>query len=34
MAALPVLGGFKILKDVVRISIVSSPEDKGFPARP
>jgi aspartokinase len=33
MAALPVLGGFKILKDVVRISIVSSPEDKGFPAR-
>jgi aspartokinase len=31
MAALPVLGGFKILKDVVRISITSSPEDKGFP---
>lgn len=33
MAALPVLGGFKILKDVVRISIISSPEDKGFPIR-
>jgi aspartokinase len=33
MAALPVLGGFKILKDVVRISIISSPEDKGFPVR-
>jgi aspartokinase len=30
MSALPVLGGFKILKDVVRISILSSPEDKGF----
>jgi aspartokinase len=33
MTALPILGGFKILKDVVRISIVSPPEDKFFPAR-
>jgi aspartokinase len=32
MTALPVLGGFKILKDVVRISTIASPEDKAFPA--
>jgi hypothetical protein len=33
MTALPILGGFKILKDVVRISIVSPPEDESFPSR-
>jgi aspartokinase len=33
MTALPILGGFKILKDVVRISIVSLPEDPSFPSR-
>ena len=33
MTALPILGGFKILKDVVRISIVSPPEDASFPSR-
>jgi aspartokinase len=33
MTALPILGGFKILKDVVRISIVSLPEDRSFPSR-
>ena len=33
MTALPILGGFKILKDVVRISVVSPPEDKSFPSR-
>jgi aspartokinase len=33
MTALPILGGFKILKDVVRISIVSPPQDKAFPSR-
>ena len=33
MTALPILGGFKILKDVVRISIASPPEDKSFPSR-
>ena len=33
MTPLPILGGFKILKDVVRISIVSPPEDESFPSR-
>lgn len=33
MTALPILGGFKILKEVVRISIVSPPEDESFPSR-
>ena len=33
MTALPILGGFKILKDVVRISVVFSPEDASFPSR-
>jgi aspartokinase len=33
MTALPILGGFKILKDVVRISISSPPEDQSFPSR-
>ena len=33
MTALPILGGFKILRDVVRISVVPSPEDKSFPSR-
>jgi aspartokinase len=33
MTPLPVLGGFKILKDVVRISLISFPETKDFPVR-
>jgi aspartokinase len=33
MTALPVLGGFKILKDVVLISLISSPGTQDFPVR-
>jgi len=33
MTALPILGGFKILKDVVRISTLSPSEDQSFPSR-